>query len=105
MTSRLSKLLDFWPGAALLLGLNVVDALSTQALLELGVAEELNPLMRWAWDVSPFTFWAAKFGLVLSGLMVLALFASRQLACRVTLLMSGVYLLVLAIHFHGWLIY
>jgi hypothetical protein len=57
---------------AVLLG-NLGDALSTLTFLQLHAAQELNPLMLIAYQVSPTWFVAAKLGLVHLGLLLLAL--------------------------------
>jgi hypothetical protein len=40
--------------------LNVIDAASTHLALKIGIAWEVNPLLRWAYSVSPDIFWLVK---------------------------------------------
>src|SRR5438477_10826037 len=49
--------------AAVLLG-NFADAMITLVLLQLGQVQELNPLMRWAYQISPLAFMVAKLAVV-----------------------------------------
>ena len=58
--------------AAVLLG-NLGDALSTLTFLQLHLVQELNPLMRWAYQMSPLSFIGAKIALVNLGVMLLYL--------------------------------
>ncbi len=55
---------------AVLLG-NFADALITLVLLQLGLVRELNPLMLWAYEISPLTFMAAKLTVVSAALLLL----------------------------------
>lgn len=54
-----------------LLVANLLDAIFTLAFLQLGVAAEANPLMRWAYEGSPLSFVAAKIALVELGVGLL----------------------------------
>ncbi len=45
--------------------LNFVDLVTSLWVLISGVAHELNPLMRWAYNISPFAFVGLKATLVL----------------------------------------
>lgn len=58
--------------AAVLFG-NLGDALSTLAFLQLDLAQELNPLMLVAYQVSPMWFMATKLALVHLSLLLLYL--------------------------------
>ncbi len=49
---------------AALLGLNILDAATTLYALGSGWGRELNPIMAAAYDVSPYVFLLAKFGLL-----------------------------------------
>jgi hypothetical protein len=40
--------------------LNLMDALNTHLALSYHLAEELNPVMAWAWDQGPLVFWGLK---------------------------------------------
>jgi Domain of unknown function (DUF5658) len=63
-----------------LLLLNLLDGLFTLLFLQLGLAEELNPLMRLAYDASPVSFMALKLGIVHFGVYVLCLHREAHLA-------------------------
>jgi len=43
---------------------NIFDAVSTHMALSMGVAKELNPIMAWAYGVSPWVFIVGKLALV-----------------------------------------
>jgi hypothetical protein len=59
------------PAAVLLLVLNLLDGLFTLTFLQLDVAEELNPLMRAAYESSPLLFMLSKLIIVNAGLSLL----------------------------------
>ncbi len=82
----------------LLLLLNLLDGIFTTVFLQLGLAEELNPLMRLCWERSPLTFMAAKLCMVNVGIWLLWL-NRRTRAARLAL-MAGVcvYAIVLVWH-------
>jgi hypothetical protein len=73
-----------WVTSALLV-LNLADGVLTTLFLHLGVAREVNPLMRFAWSSSPLVFMALKLAVVTVGAWILwryraspaALFALR----------------------------
>lgn len=50
--------------------LNLVDLISTTVAIELGFAEELNPIMASAYAISPIVFAVAKILLVSFGVWV-----------------------------------
>jgi hypothetical protein len=58
--------------ATLLLG-NLLDGLFTLIFLQLHMAEELNPLMRWAYAGSPLGFMLVKLLMVQTALVLLCL--------------------------------
>jgi uncharacterized protein DUF5658 len=60
------------PAAACLLIGNLVDALGTLAFVELGLASESNPLLRWAYDASPLLFMMGKLALVQGAVLLVA---------------------------------
>lgn len=70
------------PAAVLLLVLNLLDGLFTLTFLQLDVAEELNPLMRLAYEHSPVSFMAVKLVIVSLGLSLLCLHRSMRLSQR-----------------------
>ncbi|QRK05008.1 hypothetical protein F0U60_19675 [Archangium minus] len=70
------------PAAALLLVLNLLDGLFTLTFLQLDVAEELNPLMRMAYEHSPLAFMASKLAIVSLGLTLLCLHRSMRISQR-----------------------
>ena len=53
--------------------LNVVDAMCTLTFLQLGLAEEANPLMRLAYRSSPVGFVLLKLAMVHAGVLILYL--------------------------------
>ncbi|MBN1203529.1 MAG: hypothetical protein JXB05_01215 [Myxococcaceae bacterium] len=59
------------PASVALLVLNLLDGLFTLTFLQLEVAEELNPLMRLAYERSPLLFMVAKLIIVNAGLSLL----------------------------------
>lgn len=76
---------DFWatlgtfylsPASVALLVLNLLDGLFTLTFLQLEVAEELNPLMRLAYEHSPLLFMLAKLVIVNAGLSLLCMHRS-----------------------------
>lgn len=63
-----------------LLVLNLIDGIFTLVFLQLGVAQELNPLMRLAYGVSPLAFMLLKVGVVELGMTVLCLHRQYRFA-------------------------
>ena len=61
------------PASVALLVLNLFDGLFTLFFLQLAVAEELNPLMRAAYEHSPMAFMGSKMVVVNAGLLLLCL--------------------------------
>ncbi len=61
------------PPAVLLVLLNLLDGVFTLAFLQLGVAEEANPLMRAAYEQSPALFMLLKLSVVHVGVGLLTL--------------------------------
>nr|WP_244237503.1 DUF5658 family protein [Corallococcus llansteffanensis] len=61
------------PASVALLMLNLMDGLFTLLFLQLGVAEELNPVMRAAYEHSPLLFMFSKLLIVNAGLCLLCL--------------------------------
>ncbi len=72
-----------WAAAALLV-LNLLDGLFTLWFLQLGVAEEANPLMRAAYEHSPVAFMMLKLAVVHAGVALLTL-GGQATAARVAL--------------------
>jgi hypothetical protein len=87
--------------AAVLVG-NLGDAMSTLTFLQLDRADELNPLMLIAYQVSPMWFMAAKLSLV--HLSLLLLYLNRHVrAARLGEAFGGVmYSVLLAWHVVCW---
>jgi hypothetical protein len=52
---------------------NLLDGLFTLTLLQLRLAHEANPLMRWMYQASPLSFMTVKLAVVQLGLLVLCL--------------------------------
>jgi hypothetical protein len=61
------------PASVALLVLNLFDGLFTMFFLQLAVAEELNPLMRVAYEQHPMIFMGTKMLVVNAGLLLLCL--------------------------------
>ncbi|HEY0092677.1 MAG TPA: DUF5658 family protein, partial [Archangium sp.] len=62
--------------------LNLLDGLFTLTFLQMNVAEELNPLMRVAYEHSPLSFMASKVAIVSLGLTLLCLHRTLSLSER-----------------------
>lgn len=86
------------PATLALLVCNVTDGLFTLFFLQRALAEELNPLMRWAYEQGPLVFMALKLLIVHAGVVLLCL--HRDLgASRVALRVGAcVYLGINAYH-------
>jgi Domain of unknown function (DUF5658) len=93
------------PAVALLL-LNVLDGLFTLTYLELGVAEEANPLMRVAYELSPLGFMGFKLVVVNLGVWVLATHQQSRLARAALNLAVFAYSVIVTWHlaFLAWLL-
>jgi hypothetical protein len=63
--------MNFFMKAFTVLGLNAVDAASTQVAVSKGLAYELNPFMAWAISHGWIWFWLLKFGVVALGIYLL----------------------------------
>src|SRR4051794_14564613 len=59
--------------AVVLIILNLLDALFTLTFLQLNVAQEVNPLMRWAYETSPLSFVLAKVAMVQLAVLLLGM--------------------------------
>jgi hypothetical protein len=81
---------------ALLMG-NLIDAVVTLLLLQLRAAEELNPLMRWAYEGSPLIFIAAKIAMVHLSVLLLC-FHRRTPMARMAERLSAMFYSALAVH-------
>ncbi|HLT31753.1 MAG TPA: DUF5658 family protein [Myxococcaceae bacterium] len=66
-------------GVAILV-FNLLDGLFTLSFLQLGMAEEANPIMRAAYESSPLSFMAFKIGAVHLGVWVLCLHEELRIA-------------------------
>lgn len=95
---RRSGAFELTAPAAVLLVLNLLDGLFTTAYLQLGLAEEANPLMRMAWEVSPLAFMAVKLAVVSAGLMVLCAHRGTKLADVALKLAVALYAVILVWH-------
>ena len=69
-------------GAAMLVLLNLVDGVFTHVFLQAGVAEELNPLMRLAYESSPGWFFVCKVLAVGTSAVILQRHAARLVLAR-----------------------
>lgn len=89
-------------GAAALALLNLLDGLFTLTFLQLGWAEEANPLMRVAYEQSPFGFMMLKLSVVHGGIAVLW-FHRSILASRISLYGGiALYGAIVAYHLMFW---
>jgi hypothetical protein len=86
------------PAAALLLVLNLLDGLFTLTFLQLEVAEELNPLMRVAYECSPLTFMVAKVAIVSVGLCLLCLHRTLRMSQRAIQAGAALYAIINVYH-------
>ncbi|HEX5746900.1 MAG TPA: DUF5658 family protein [Archangium sp.] len=86
------------PAAVLLLVLNLLDGLFTLTFLQLEVAEELNPLMRVAYEHSPLAFMAIKVTIVSLGLTLLCLHRSMRLSQRAIQAGAALYIVIDVYH-------
>jgi len=59
--------------AIALIVLNLLDAIFTLTFLQLNVAQEVNPLMRWAYEASPLSFVLAKVAMVQLAVLLLGM--------------------------------
>jgi len=69
-------------GAAMLVGLNLLDGLFTHLFLSAGIARELNPLMRLAYDGGPGLFFSCKVLAVGTAAWILQRHAARVALAR-----------------------
>ncbi|HEX8440455.1 DUF5658 family protein [Archangium sp.] len=86
------------PAAVLLLVLNLLDGLFTLTFLQLDVAEELNPLMRLAYEHSPLAFMAVKVTIVSLGLSLLCLHRSMRISQRAIQAGAALYVVIDVYH-------
>ena len=73
------KALSVTPAIVCFLAANLTDAISTLVLVRVRGADELNPILNWAYAVSPLTFMLTKIGLAGISLLVIATFAQGRL--------------------------
>ncbi len=95
-----------WRGvraAGVLVLLNAVDGVCTHVFLRAGVARELNPLMRLAYDGGPGLFFTCKVLAVGSAAWILQRHAARMPLARGALA-GGVALYTLVCVLHLWLL-
>ncbi len=86
------------PASVALLMLNLLDGLFTLFFLQLGVAEELNPVMRLAYEQSPLFFMFSKLVIVNAGLWLLCLHRKLK-ASRVAIRIgAAVYAIIVVYH-------
>lgn len=84
--------------AVTLLILNLLDGLFTLAFLQLGVAQEANPVMRAAYELSPMSFMALKLLVVNLGVVVLALHRESKVARLALKIATAVYAVIVTWH-------
>jgi hypothetical protein len=97
--------MTFERGVALFVILNLADAASTNLLLHLGLATEANPLMNWAYTVSPSFFWVIKVILSCGGLIIIGRQAKPEVALSIVRNANLLYGLILSIHLSMWITY
>ena len=85
------------PASVALLVLNLLDGLFTLLFLQLEVAEELNPLMRVAYEQSPLVFMLSKLVIVNAGLWMLCLHR-RLRASRVAIRAGAVVYTIIVVY-------
>lgn len=85
-----------------ILMLNLVDLVSTIASIEIGLAEELNPLMAYAYSVSPALFVLLKVFLVGFGLWIGWKNRQLRLVRRALLWILFVYIGLMGWHASMW---
>jgi hypothetical protein len=90
--------LGFARACALLLIANLADGLFTFTFLQLNVATEANPLMRWVYDHSPLSFMVVKLACVQASLLVLWQHRTRRVAVFAVRSTAAVYGMVVAYH-------
>lgn len=86
------------PASVALLVLNLMDGLFTLTFLQLDVAEELNPLMREAYEFSPMLFMVAKLIIVNAGLTLLCL--HRAMRASVLAIRAGAVIYAIITVYH-----
>ena len=89
--------------AGVLVLLNLVDGVFTHLFLQAGVARELNPLMRLAYQGSPGLFFACKVVAVGTAAWILQRHAARVALARGALA-GGVALYGVVCALHVWLL-
>ena len=89
--------------AGLLVLLNLVDGVFTHVFLQAGVARELNPLMRLAYDGSPSLFFGCKVLAVGTAAWILQRNAARVALAR-RALAGGIALYGAVCALHLWLL-
>lgn len=108
MKKYVTKLLNwitFERGVIALVVLNLFDAVSTHLALHLGFAYEVNPLLRWAFALSPALFWLIKMMLVVVGMLAIGRLGSARTALGVLITTNAMYLMVMFVHVYGWVMY
>lgn len=86
------------PASVALLMLNLMDGLFTLLFLQLGVAEELNPVMRVAYEQSPLLFMFSKLLIVNAGLCLLCL--HRKLRASRLAIRAGAVVYAIIVVYH-----
>lgn len=86
------------PSMTALLVLNLFDGLFTLAFLQTGVAVEANPIMRFAYELSPLAFMALKLAVVHLGAWLL--WSNRSTPAARTGLAAGALLYAGIVGYH-----
>lgn len=86
------------PASVALLMLNLLDGLFTLFFLQLGVAEELNPIMREAYEQSPLFFMFSKLVIVNAGLWLLCIHRHLKASRIAIRLGAAVYAVIVVYH-------
>jgi hypothetical protein len=82
----------------LLLVGNLLDGLCTLVLLQLNLAQEANPLLRWIYGMSPVSFMVMKLAMVQSGMLLLWMHRHLKAAQWALQVSAGTYAAVVVYH-------
>lgn len=95
--------LPITPSLICLVVCNLLDAICTITLINLGLAIETNPVMAWAYRISPLTFMAVKICFVHTAILI-AMISPNQRAKRF-FLRFGALLYLTVLIYQGFLLF
>lgn len=84
-----------------LVALNLADAAFTIGWIELGLAQEANPMMAYLLELHPLSFLVTKMGLVVLALFLLLKRAEHRLAQVGAAMLFVVYVALFHYHLHA----